>query len=299
MGFLSRFLKKKPATVREPGFAGHLYPLDGALLGQRVDALLDVAREQRMPPEAGERGGRLRALIVPFAELDYSGPLLARSWALAREAAPDTRHVALVSSGLRIPFQGIARSAVAAWRSPLDAQEYIWTDEVWSMQMESMEGIRPLDAVHEHEPALELQLPFLSRAFGEQEMTIAALLTGDGAGAHLPSLLEVLTMRTSSLLVIPTELAYGSTIEEGEALMRIASEAILARDASALRRPMLSAYRPIQATLELAREKGWRVEQVGEAITSHELQRQRDEQLIVQDQGLMTGYAAFAFYEER
>lgn len=296
MGFLSRFLKKKPSTVREPSFAGHLYPADGAALTGRVDALLDRANEQARASEEGEPSGKLRALIVPFAEFDYSGELLARSWALASRAAPDTAHVALLSSGLRIPFQGIARSAVAAWRSPLDEDAYVWLDEVWSMQMESMEGIRPLDAVHEHEPALELQLPFMLRAFEEQEMTIAALLTGDGASTSLPALLDVLTMRTASLLVIPTELAYGATLEEGPDLMQSARDAILARDANALTRTMLSAYKPAQALLHLAQEKDWRVEQVGELITSHQLQEQRDERLIVQDQGLMTGYGAFAFY---
>lgn len=295
MGFLSRFLQKKPSTIREPRFAGHLYPGDGHLLGQRIDALLDRAREDAPPPSAPT--GKLRALIVPFAELDYIGPLLATSWAVAAQAAPETRHVALLSSGLRIPFQGIARSAVDAWRSPLDSHQFLWTDEVWNMQMESMEGLRALEAVHEHEPAIELQLPFLLKAFGANDATFAALLTGDGASSALPPLLEVLMMRAASLLVIPTEFAYGATIEEGAALMEGARQALLGLDSRALTRQMLSAYKPVQALLDLARKKGWRVEQIGTFTSSHELQHQRQEQLVVQDQGLMTGYGAFAVYE--
>jgi AmmeMemoRadiSam system protein B len=281
MGFLSRFLKKTPERVRDAHFAGHLYPASADELGERVDRALKQATTQVEP-------GRLRALIVPFAQLDYIDDVLGACWAQAR----DTRieRVVLLGSALRIPFQGVAMSTVNAWRTPLGQT---WVDEVWREQLQSLELVRGLDAIHEREPSLELQLPFVQRVLGE-DVTVLPLLMGDGGTSEVRHILEVLGAREHTLLVVATELAYGTSHAQGDEEIARVTDAILGCDTSSIGRGAVTARHPVRALLELAREKSWRVSHLG-ATTSRAQQQARDEQLAVQDQGLMTGYAGFAF----
>ena len=287
MGFLSRFLKKKPASTRAPQFAGHLYPEDPATLTSRIEQLIS-------PPDDTNAvaGKKLKALIVPFAELSYCGDIMGKCWGHVQAQEQTPKHVALLGSGLRIPFQGVAMSTSEAWTSPLGTE--LWTDEVWKMQLEHLEVVRPIEEVHTHEPALEVQLPFVENVLGE-EVTILPMLMGDGRTEDLEQLLEILQMREHGLIIIATELAYGAEVEEGTELMQDAIDAIESLEYEKIRRKMVTARHPVRALLKLARKEGWSVQNLGTS-RSDELQRERNEQLTVQDQGFMTGYAGFAFY---
>lgn len=281
MGFLSRFLKKTPERVRDAHFAGHLYPEDTNELGARVDHVLKQAAPQVEPEQ-------LRALIVPFAQFDYIDEVLGACWAQARDTKIE--RVVLLGSALRIPFQGVAMSTVHAWRSPLGQT---WIDEVWREQLHALDLVRGLDAIHEHEPSLELQLPFVQRVLGE-DVTVLPLLMGDGGTKEMRHILEVLGAREHTLLVVATELAYGTSHAQGDEEIARITDAILSCDASAIGRGDVTARHPVRALLDIAREKSWRVSHLG-TTTSRAQQQARDEQLAVQDQGLMTGYAGFAF----
>ncbi len=283
MGFLSRLLKKKPERVREAQFAGHLYPASGEELGERLERALGDVKPPQHP-------GKLRALIVPFAQLDYIEAILVNCWGLVRRE--EIARVALVGSALRIPFHGVAMSTAQAWRSPLGAS---WLDEVWSEQLQSLELVRGIDAIHEHEPSLELQLPFIQRVL-EEDATIMPLLMGDGSTTQMLHILKVLAAREQSLLVVATEIAYGMTHEEGDAEIARVIDAIQKLDPDALTRGSVTARHPVRALLSLAREEQWQVTALGHT-TSREEQERREEQLVVQDQGLMAGYAGFALYE--
>ena len=288
MGFLSRWLKRRPESVRQARFRGHLYPERDEAIRERVERAL-----QRAAPAKPPRGA-LKAMIVPFAELGYIEEVLGRCWAQVAAQQERIERVALIGSATRVPFQGVAVSATAAWEVPGWPDQPAWVDEVWREQIATLELARAIEAVHEPELALEAQLAFLRAALHDDQVTILPLLMGDGSAEPLQRLIEVLAEREGSLIVVATELCYGAPSAQSEALIERATGAILNLEAAEVSRQEVSAAAPVRALLKVAAARAWRPRCVG-TTTSAEAQQRSSEQLIVQDQGLVTGYGGFLF----
>ncbi len=141
--------------IRPPAVAGQFYPGDPVRLRTVVQDCLAAA-----PGPAPASGTPVRALIVPHAGYQFSGPTAGRGYALLRgTAAPPYSRCVVLAPSHRSWFRGIGIGAFAAYDTPLGA---VSVDEAACRRLTSAHGLiaeRP-DA-HACEHALEVQLPFL------------------------------------------------------------------------------------------------------------------------------------------
>src|SRR5690242_5245269 len=104
--------------VRAPAVAGQFYDSDGQALAHQVEGcFLDPRGPGELPPRHRAADRHVRAIVVPHAGFEFSGPIAALAYArLARERPPS--HVLL----LGVDHHGAVDRAAASdedWMTPL------------------------------------------------------------------------------------------------------------------------------------------------------------------------------------
>lgn len=135
-------------TVRPPAVAGRFYPADPERLRADITRLIDAVGPVSEPLAA--------AYVVPHAGYRYSGPVAAEVYARLAAHRGRIRRVVLVGPSHQYPLRGHAAAPYTAWRTPLGDVAAAATNVVGSSRLP-----------HEAEHALEVQLPFLQVALGE------------------------------------------------------------------------------------------------------------------------------------
>ncbi|MEM1348519.1 MAG: AmmeMemoRadiSam system protein B [Myxococcota bacterium] len=252
--FIKKLLGLAPSVVRAAQFAGHFYPEDKESLIAKLDAHLDAHHAD---------GPRPRALIVPFAEVEYLEPYAA-GWARARRAHAEQAYarVVLLTSALRIPFQGVALTAVEAWRTPLGDT---WLDHAALERVIALADVRQIEEAHIPEPALEIAQLYVQRAL--PKTPIVPLLMGDGAYGRLLPALDAL-WDEHTLVVLATELSRERAQPEADAIDAETIRAALAYDVDAIKRGHASARAPLKALLSLAKQRGLAVEELARGTSA-------------------------------
>jgi AmmeMemoRadiSam system protein B len=138
----------KSDTVRPPAVAGRFYPADPGLLRADIEQLIDTVGPINEPLAA--------AYIVPHAGYGYSGPVAAEVYARLAAHRGRVKRVVLVGPSHHYPLRGHAASPYARWETPLGQVRAVPTNVVGSSRLP-----------HEAEHSLEVQLPFLQVALGE------------------------------------------------------------------------------------------------------------------------------------
>ena len=292
--FLKSLFSRKPATSREPAFAGHLYPGQPEALRQKIEPLLD-----RALPE-GASFDALRGLVLPFGELDFIAPTLAP--ALSLLARPEHREaierVVVIAAAQRIPFRGVALSGVEAWQTPLGD---CWCDAQMNQALlerfPDPDVLRVLDAAHGPEPAIEVILPMLQTIFGvgkKQTPPITPILAGDGAAKDLEQILDTVWGGEGVLVVLATEGAVGVSASDAERLGAALEHAVTSLEPGSITRHHASGRVPLKAMLaRAARDEGAKVcalarsHSMSEEVAHLRVVSEREEELVV-------GYGAFA-----
>jgi MEMO1 family protein len=163
-------------VIRQPAVAGRFYPATRAALEQQVDGFLALEAQSDASSEAPTRAVNAAsraaiACMVPHAGHMYSGHVAGAVFArldlpkrfimLGPRHFPRGASMAILSAG--------------AWRTPLgDAQ----VDAALAAELRRACPLLREDSVaHEHEHALEVQLPFLQRRAGDFRFVPIALGT--------------------------------------------------------------------------------------------------------------------------
>lgn len=142
--------------IRQPAVAGRFYPKDPAELRATVATLLADARraETALPPARATV-----AVVAPHAGYVYSGPTAAKAFArtvipgLVVILAPNHTGVCTADSGISLWESGAFRTPLGD--VPVDADVAIALREI------SDTTVAVDHAAHEHEHAIEVELPFL------------------------------------------------------------------------------------------------------------------------------------------
>ena len=295
--FLTSLFSRKPATSRDPAFAGHLYPSDPKQLAEKLAPMVNVASSipDKPLPE------RLEALVLPFGELDFIAPTITPALSLLAqpECKQQVERIVLIAAAQRIPFRGLALSSVDAWQTPLG---YCWCDTEMNTALAERfpDAVRYLDAAHGPEPAIEVILPMLQAIFGagKKEMPlITPILVGDGATDDLVTVLDAIYGGEGVLVVLATELAVGVSADDAERLGAELEEAVEALTPDAITRYHASGRVPLKAILaRAARQPGAlaatlaRSHSMAEEVAHLRVVSEREEDLVV-------GYGAFAIGE--
>ena len=219
--------------VRAPAVMGTFYPLAATQLREAVRRYLDAA-------ETAEGPGELVALIVPHAGYSYSGPVA--GFAYRRLVGRSYETVAVVGPSHRVPFSGVALSGFDEWYTPLGR---VKVDRAGSDAVkESHPKARVVDAAHEPEHSIEVQLPFLQEALGEFQLL--PVLMADFSSENCASLARALAEWARGrrvLLVASTDMshypAYDDAVRVDKETLR-AIETMEAQEVAATTRKLMA-----------------------------------------------------------
>lgn len=226
-------------SVRPPAVAGLFYPAPAAALGAQIDEYLAAA--------ARASGPAPKAIIVPHAGYQYSGPIAAAAYAQLAQARAVIKRVVLLGPAHRVWFRGLALPSVARFRTPfgdvpVDAEAADW--------LRRLPCIVIRDDAHAAEHSLEVHLPFLQRILGE--FSLVPLAVGDATGAEVATVLESLWGGPETLIVISSDLSHYHDYRTAQGIDGATAAAIERLDGAALDGEKACGYLPIQGLLQQA-----------------------------------------------
>lgn len=144
----------QPLQVRPAAVAGSWYPDDPRELGALLDRLLASAPAVTDAPAPEQ----IRALISPHAGYRYSGPTAAAGYALLQGRR--VQRVIVIGPAHHHAFQGLSIPEAGFYETPLGR---IAVDTAASERLRSSPLVHAVDAAHEREHSIEMQLPLLQR----------------------------------------------------------------------------------------------------------------------------------------
>lgn len=257
-------------AIREPAVAGLFYPGDRGALETSLAALLGKAGEPDGPPP--------KALILPHAGFDYSGPTAAAGYARLIRWRDRYARVVLVGPSHRVAFAGLAASSARAFRTPLGDVP---------VDAEAIAALRlpTLDAPHSQEHSLEVHLPFLQTVLGD--FRLVPLVAGDASHADVAGILDRLWGGAETLIVVSSDLSHYLDYDSARARDRRTCEAIERFDDESIDHDDACGATPVGGLLIAARRRELGVERL-DLRNSGDTAGPRDR---------VVGYGAWAFAE--
>ena len=265
------------SSVRPWAVAGAFYPDDPGELRDEVDRLLDEAQHgvgQDLLP---------RALIAPHAGYAYSGPVAASAFRrLAGAAGRRLTRVVVIGPSHYVAFRGIAAPhRTGAFRTPLAE---VPVDREALTAAADLPGVVLADEPHRREHAIEVELPFLQRTFGEG-FALVPLVVGDAQDEEVAAVLEPFADDPATLIVVSSDLSHFLPYETARRHDRATAAAIERLEGGTLGSDDACGYLPIRGWLLAARRCRLGVERL-------DLRNSGD---TAGDRHSVVGYGAWAF----
>jgi len=174
--------------------AGAFYAGDPTVLRQ------EIARFLR---EADGVGPTPKALIVPHAGYQYSGPVAASGYALLKPLRNRIQRVLLIGPAHRVPFYGLATTSADAFATPLGE---IPIDHKAIEKALALPQVRVFDHAHQHEHSLEVQLPFLQMTL--HDLSIVPFAIGQANPGEVADVIDSMWDGEKTLIVISSDLSH-------------------------------------------------------------------------------------------
>ena len=259
-------------TLRQAAVAGSFYPRDLDVLRDTVDALLADAVSSPAPLP--------KALVVPHAGYEYSGPVAASAYARAARGRGLVERVIVIGPSHRVPLRGIALAGVQGFVTPLGV---VTVADDWAMtQLSALPAVCVAPEAHRWEHSVEVQLPFIQRALGDVE--VIPLVAGEATGAEVADVLEALWGGPETLLVVSTDLSHYLPDREARPIDAATVARIAALDGP-IDHEFACGATPLNGLLVVARRRALRP-------TLLDLRNSSD---TAGDPDRVVGYCAFAF----
>ena len=230
--------------IREATVAGSFYPADPGELQSMVHRMLDASAPGAGPPP--------KALIVPHAGYVYSGPVAAAAYSRLRPHRARYRRVVLLGPGHCVSFRGLAASSAGIFRTPLGDVPV----DLAALETLSHDAVSVIDAAHQPEHSLEVQLPFLQSVLANFQLL--PLLVGDAPAEDVAAVLDRLWGGPETLLVISSDLSHYLPYERARELDRLTCNAIEALDVSRIGTAQACGAAPLRGLLIAAGRRGLR-----------------------------------------
>jgi hypothetical protein len=186
--------RSKLKRVRPPAVAGAFYPADPIALRRQIAGFLC---------EANGVGPIPKALIVPHAGYKYSGPVAASGYALLEAVRHCMTRVVLLGPSHRVPFYGLATTDADLFSTPLGTIEI---DRSFVENALRLPQVQLLDAAHQYEHSLEVQLPFLQMTL--DDFALVPLAVGQVNASEVADVIDTLWSDDDTLLVVSSDLSH-------------------------------------------------------------------------------------------
>jgi MEMO1 family protein len=259
--------------ARPPAWAGSFYPSDPKQLRQKVTNYLQQATVtlNRAP----------KALIVPHAGYEYSGPIAASAFATLRQNCP-VQTVVLLGPSHHVEFGGLAMSGPGDWATPLGL---VRVDPQAPEKVRELSQVRELNRPHGNEHCLEVELPFLQCTL--TNFQIIPLLVGETTDEEIAQVIETLWGGPETIILVSSDLSHYLSYADGQRVDRATADAIRELRPDAIARDQACGQKGIRGLLQAARRQGMQC-QVLDLRSSGDTSNRRDR---------VVGYGAFAFLE--
>jgi len=260
-------------TDREPAVAGLFYPASPTTLQRHVQTLMAAAEPGSLMD--------LKALVVPHAGYQYSGPIAASGYAQLAAFAGRIRRVILFGPAHRAYFRGLAYPDAARLLTPLGAV---------ALDREALEGladlpqVKRIDRAFTGEHCLEVQLPFLQTLL--PDFCVVPLLVGDATAQEVAEVMERLWGGPETLILVSSDLSHYLDYETAKRTDLRTTQAIERLDPEALDHHCACGCTPLCGLLLEARRRGLK-ERTLDLRNSGDTAGPRDQ---------VVGYGAYAFY---
>ncbi|MFO7838100.1 MAG: AmmeMemoRadiSam system protein B [Desulfosalsimonadaceae bacterium] len=266
-------------NIREPVFAGKFYPAEAQKLRRSIQNYYKKARHAKPAIPAGKT---LRALILPHAGYQYSGPTAAHAGLVLKDS--DFTKVILLGPDHRTGIKNAAISRAAAYKTPLgsiplhpDAEKLRSGHDIF----------RSVPAADTKEHSIEVILPFLQVFLGEFQ--IVPIVMGPADVEKYTSAISAV-YDSSTLLVASSDLSHYLSYEKAKERDSQTIDMIMNYNASSIAADKNRACGkiPIQILLRMAKARNWEPVLLDYANSADTAGPRRQ----------VVGYAAIAFYGE-
>ncbi len=253
--------------TRKPAVAGTFYPKNPKELREIVGTLLKEAKFLELK-------GNLRALIVPHAGYQYSGPVAASGYKLLEKRR--FKKVLLLGPSHQVGFYG-ASLAREDFGTPRGIVRCVENKKIVDGQV-----ILDFPRAHATEHSLEVQLPFLQETLGDFEVYAFVLgkLDAEKFAEKILPLIE-----EDVLIVVSSDLSHYFPYAEAVSRDKSTITKILRLEKDELD---ACGELPLQVLISLARKLKWKPQ----------LLDYRNSGDTAGDKKQVVGYAAIAFVEE-
>lgn len=187
-------------TYRTPFVAGNYYPDQQAPLRAQLRLML----RDKINTDKGDKPlTKPQALIVPHAGFEHSGEIAAYAYAAIAPFAEQYKQVVVLGPSHRYPVQGCVVPSHDGFITPLGK---IKVDQNQCLALVQAAQAENLDAVHQQEHAIEVQLPFLQHCL--TGFTLLPIIVGKYPEQKLADLLNHLSEQEDTLFVISANLSH-------------------------------------------------------------------------------------------
>lgn len=268
-------LDRHKSRLRPPAVAGMFYPADANELRHDVTGYV----------EAGSTGAAVarppKALIVPHAGYQYSGPVAGSAYRRLRDGSAGIHHVVMIGPSHRVPIRGLAVPSVDSFATPLGD---VPVDAAGRERLSELGLVGVSDAAHAAEHSLEVQLPFLQVVL--DEFDILPITVGSASAEQVARVIDAAWGGPDTLVLISSDLSHYHTWSDARRLDADTTRSIVERRSDLPDERACGAC-GINGLMQVARERGLAVE----------LLDQRNSGDTAGDRSRVVGYGSYALYE--
>lgn len=261
----------KEKIVRESAVAGTWYPSSKDNLNEAIDIFLNKAKTL-------EIDGKIKALIVPHAGYAYSGLIAAYGFKQLKESYET---IIVLGTPHHYPLQGVSIADVTHYKTPLG--EIKLSEKVKQLKKEKI--INSIQAVHEKEHSIEIELPFLQKILGQFELI--PIVVGNVNPEELAEIL-IKYIDDKTLIVVSSDFSHYHPYEEAVALDTTCINFIHKIDIDNAASCEACGLMPILTLMHIAKKLNWQNDVVIYANSGD----------ITNDKTRVVGYSSIIFYEK-
>ncbi len=192
--------------IRFPAVAGQFYPANPELLNLKLEEYLTTANPQK-------QNGKIKAIMVPHAGYDFSGPVAAYAYKLLTNQEID--NVIIICNSHTSYFGGIAIDDNDVWQTPLGTVEL--NHDLATRLVNYSDLIYYDKKVHITEHSLEVQIPFLQKVI-KNKFKIVPILFGNVTHKSYITLAKALAenIGDNDLIVISTDMSHYPSYKDAQ-----------------------------------------------------------------------------------